>query len=263
MKITIHGLNFPWYRHWHLSMCKIYELSKHCNDQRDIIKCSLRQLSIASFLRSNCCSVPDIYSIIYLFYSTKFFKRSDIWLNTFQGRTNHQTLSKAEHATKSIHRPHALSKSLSERAPRHDQIFFRTNARPNYVFLQPSTQDQLFYYLFFYYYFFFTSKHFLRSSTWQKKKNSQFEHTTKNPQKPKYYSGSIHDQTFPQVDHTNKNLLRGTNNSKMLLGGNTAGRETHEPTTRKTCATNKLKISGNRGPNGIKALRLWLTCLEF
>ena len=170
MKITIHGLNFPWYRHWHLSMCKIYELSKHCNDQRDIIKCSLRQLSIASFLRSNCCSVPDIYSIIYLFYSTKFFKRSDIWLNTFQGRTNHQTLSKAEHATKSIHRPRALSKSLSERAPRHDQIFFRTNARPNYVFLQPSTQDQLFYYLFFYYYFFFTSKHFLRSSTWQKKK---------------------------------------------------------------------------------------------
>ena len=84
-----------------------------------------------------------------------------------------------------------------------------------------------------------------------KKKNSQFEHTTKNPQKPKYYSGSIHDQTFPQVDHTNKNLLRGTNNSKMLLGGNTAGRETHEPTTRKTCATNKLKISGKRGLNGM------------
>ena len=154
MKITIHGLNFPWYRHWHLSMCKIYELSKHCNDQRDIIKFGLRQLSIASFLRSNCCSVPDIYSIICLFYSTKFFKRSDIWLNTFQGRTNHQTLSKAEHATKSIHRPHALSKSLSERAPRHDQIFFRTNARPNYVFLQPSTQDQLFYYLFFLLFFF-------------------------------------------------------------------------------------------------------------
>ena len=87
------------------------------------------------------------------------------------------------------------------------------------------------------------------------KKISQFEHTTKNPQKPKYCSGSIHDQTFPQVDHTNKNLLRGTNNSKMLLGGNTAGRETHEPTTRKRCATNKLKISGKRGPNGmIKAV---------
>ena len=61
---------------------------------------------------------------------------------------------------------------------------------------------------------------------------------------------------FPQVDYTNKNLLTGTNNSKMLLGCNTAGRERHEPTTRKTCATNKLKISGNRGPNGIKALRL-------
>ena len=41
----------------------------------------------------------------------------------------------------------------------------------------------------------------------------------------------------------------------MLLGGNTAGRETHEPTTRKRCATNKLKISGKRGPNGmIKAV---------
>ena len=35
----------------------------------------------------------------------------------------------------------------------------------------------------------------------------------------------------------------------MLLGGNTAGRETHEPTTRKRCATNKLKISGKRGPS--------------
>ena len=88
------------------------------------------------------------------------------------------------------------------------------------------------------------------------KKNSQFERTTKNQQKPRYFSGSIHDQTFPQVDYTNKNLLTGTNNSKMLLGCNTAGRERHEPTTRKTCATNKLKISGNRGPNGIKALRL-------
>ena len=41
----------------------------------------------------------------------------------------------------------------------------------------------------------------------------------------------------------------------MLLGGNTAGRETHEPTTRKRCATNKLKISGKRGPSGmIKAV---------
>ena len=116
--------------------------------------------------------------------------------------------------------------------------------------------------LFIFFIFFFTSKHFLRSSTWQKK-NSQFERTTKNPQKPRYFSGSIHDQTFPQVNYTNKNLLTGTNNSKMLLGCNTAGRERHEPTARKTCATNKLKISGNRGPNGIKALRLWLTCLEF
>ena len=90
----------------------------------------------------------------------------------------------------------------------------------------------------------------------KKKKKILSSNTRKNPQKPKYFSGSIHHQTFPQVDHTNKNLLRGTNNSEMLLGGNTAGRETHEPTTRKTCATNKLKISGNRGPNGIKALRL-------
>ena len=49
-----------------------------------------------------------------------------------------------------------------------------------------------------------------------KKKNSQFELTTKNPQKPKYFSGSIHDQTFSQVDHTNKNLLRGINNSKCF-----------------------------------------------
>ena len=46
MKITIPGLNFPWYRHWHPSMCKIYELSKHCSDQREIIKSSLRQYCV-------------------------------------------------------------------------------------------------------------------------------------------------------------------------------------------------------------------------
>ena len=96
-----------------------------------------------------------------------------------------------------------------------------------------------------------------------KKKNSQFDHTTKNPQKPKCFSGSIHDQTFPQVVHTNKNLLSGTKNSKMLLRSNKADRETHEPTTRKKRGTNKQKISGKRRPSGIKALRLRLTCLEF
>ena len=47
-EITIDDLNFP----------------GHCNDQCDIIKCSLRQLSIASFLRSNCCSAPDIYYLL-------------------------------------------------------------------------------------------------------------------------------------------------------------------------------------------------------
>ena len=216
MKVTIHGLNFPWYRHWHPSMCNIYELSKHCSDQRDIIKCSLRQLSIASFLRSNCCSVPDNY---YLFkhlpppprcrtlksnHTTKFFERSDIWLNTFQGRTNHQTLSKAEHATKSIHRPRALSKSLSERAPRHDQIFFRTNARPNYVFLQPSTHDELFYYLFLLLLLFFTSKHFLRSSTWQKKILS-------SNARPKIHK----NQDISQVQFTTKHFLRSITQIKI------------------------------------------------
>ena len=127
---------------------------------------------------------------------------------------------------------------------------------------QRKTNYFIIFYLFIYFFFSRANTSSGRAHD-KKKKNSQFEHTTKNPQKPKYFSGSIHHQTFPQVDHTNKNLLRGTNNSKMLLGCNTAGRERHEPTTRKTCATNKLKISGNRGPNGIKALRLWLTCLEF
>ena len=94
----------------------------------------------------------------------------------------------------------------------------------------------LYFYLIF---FFFHDQTLPQVEHMTKKISSQFEHTTKNPQKPKYFSGSIHDQTFPQVDHTNKNLLRGTNNSKMLLGSNTAGRETHEPTTRKKRATNK------------------------
>ena len=157
--------------------------------------------------------------------------------------------------------------------PVHCQNLSQNGHRGTTKSFSGQTQDQImsfcscqhktnYFIIYFFYYFFFTSKHFLRSSTWQKK-NSQFERTTKNQQKPRYFSGSIHDQTFPQVDYTNKNLLTGTNNSKMLLGYNTAGRERHEPTTRKTCATNKLKISGNRGPNGIKALRLWLTCLEF
>ena len=108
----------------------------------------------------------------------------------------------------------------------------------------------------YFYLFFFHDQTLPQVEHMTKKISSQFEHTTKNPQKPKYFSGSIHDQTFPQVDHTNKNLLRGTNNSKMLLGCNTAGRETHEPTTRKKRATNKKKISSNCGPNGIIALRL-------
>ena len=111
-------------------------------------------------------------------------------------------------------------------------------------------------YFIIYFFLFFFSRANTSSGRAHDKKNSQFEGTTKNQQKPRYFSGSIHDQTFPQVDYTNKNLLTETNNSKMLLGCNTAGRERHEPTARKTCATNKLKISGNRGPNGIKALRL-------
>ena len=119
-----------------------------------------------------------------------------------------------------------------------------------------SRQHKTNYFIVYFFYFFIFSRANTSSGRAHDKKNSQFEHTTKNPQKSRYFSGSIHDQTFPQVDYTSKNLLTGTNNSKMLLGCNTAGRERHEPTTRKTCATNKLKISGNRGPNGIKALRL-------
>ena len=102
---------------------------------------------------------------------------------------------------------------------------------------QHKTNYFIIYYFFFI--FFFHEQTLPQVEHMTKEKNSQFEHTTKNPQKPNYFSGSIHDQTFPQVDHTNKNLLRGTNNSKMLLGCNAAGRERHEPTTRKKCATNK------------------------
>ena len=83
-------------------------------------------------------------------------------------------------------------------------------------------------YFIIYLFFFFFHEQTLPQVEHITKKNSQFELTIKNPQKPKYFSGSIHDQTFSQVDHTNKNLLRGTNNSKMLLGCNTAGRERHE-----------------------------------
>ena len=138
--------------------------------------------------------------------------------------------------------------------PVHCQNLSQNGHRGTTKSFSGQTQDQImsfcsrqhktnYFIIYFFYYFFFTSKHFLRSSTWQKK-NSQFERTTKNQQKPRYFSGSIHDQTFPQVDYTNKNLLTGTNNSKMLLGYNTAGRERHEPTTRKTCATNKTENFG-------------------
>ena len=145
-------------------MCNIYELSKHCSDQRVIIKCSLRQYCIFFAFKL-------LFSPWYLLFIQA--------PPTFQGRTNYQTLSKAEHATKSIHRPCALSKSLSERAPRHDQIFFRTNARPNYVFLQPSTQDQLFYCLFFLFFLFF------------------------------------HEQTLPQVEHMTKKILNSNTRPKI------------------------------------------------
>ena len=110
--------------------------------------------------------------------------------------------------------------------------------------------------LFFFYFIFFFHEQTLPQVEHITKKNSQFELTTKNPQKPKYFSGSIHDQTFSQVDYTNKNLLRGTNNSKMLLGCNTAGRERHEPNQPREKNVRQTNISGNRGPNGIKALRL-------
>ena len=145
-------------------MCNIYELSKHCSDQRVIIKCSLRQYCIFFAFKL-------LFSPWYLLFIQA--------PPTFQGRTNYQTLSKAEHATKSIHRPCALSKSLSERAPRHDQIFFRTTARPNYVFLQPSTQDQLFYCLFFLFFLFF------------------------------------HEQTLPQVEHMTKKILDSNTRPKI------------------------------------------------
>ena len=149
--------------------------------------------------------------------------------------------------------------------PVHCQNLSQNGHRGTTKSFSGQTQDQImsfcnrqhktnYFIIYFFYYFF--SRANTSSGRAHDKKNSQFERTTKNPQKPRYFSGSIHDQTFPQVDYTNKNLLTGTNNSKMLLGYNTAGRERHEPTTRKTCATNKLKISGNRGPNGIKALRL-------
>ena len=162
-----------------------------------------------------------------------------------------------QNLSKNGHR--GTTKSFSGQTQDQIMSFCSRQHKTNYV--KYSTRPIIL--LFIYFYFFFHEQT-LPQVEHMTKKNSQFEHTTKNPQKPKYFSGSIHDQTFSQVQFpTNKNLLRGTNNSKMLLGCNTACRERHEPTARKTCATNKLKISGNRGPNGIKALRLWLTCLEF
>ena len=134
-------------------------------------------------------------------HTAKFFERSDIWLNTFQGRTNHQTLSKAKHATKSIHRPLALSKSLSERAPRHDQIFFRTNARPNYVFLQPSTQDQLFCYLFIYLFCLFF---FLRANTSSGRAHDKKKFSVRKLTRPKIHK----NQNISQVQFTTKHFFR-------------------------------------------------------
>ena len=139
-----------------------------------------------------------------------------------------ESVSKAEHAT-NIHRPRALSKSLSERAPRHENIFFQVwSARPKQVFLQPSA---------FFSFFFFSIRGNTSSGRARDKKNYQFEHMTKNPQKTKYFSGSIPDQTFPQVHHTYKNLLSGTKNSKMLLDSNTADRSGNARTNykKKTC----------------------------
>ena len=173
----------------------------------------------------------------------------------------------------SFFRPNTRLKAYT--GPVHCQNLSQNGHRGTTESFSGQTQDQIMsfcsrqhktnYFVIYLFSFFFSRANTSSGRARDKKKilNSKTD-TTKNPQKPKNFSGSIHDQTFPQVDRTNKNLLRGTNSSKMLLGCNTAGWERHEPTTRKTsCASNKLKLSGNRRPNGIKVLRLWLTCLEF
>ena len=138
-----------------------------------------------------------------------------------------ESVSKAEHAT-NIHRPRALSKSLSERAPRHEKNFFPGLKRKIKTSLSAAVSKRS---------FFFSTRGNTSSGRARDKKNYQFEHTAKNSQKPKYFSGSIPDQTFPQVHHTYKNLLSGTKNSKMLLDSNTADRSGNARTNykKKTC----------------------------
>ena len=133
----------------------------------------------------------------------------DTRLKAFTGPVHCQNLSQNGHR--------GTTKSFSGQTQDQNKSFCSCQHTTNLFFL--------FYLFILILIFFFKSKHFLRSSTWQKR-NSQFEHTTKNLQKPRYFLGSIHDQTFPQVDHTNKNLLSGTNNSKMLLGSKKNVRQT-------------------------------------
>ena len=140
--------------------------------------------------------------------TTRLFLRPNTRLKAFTDPVHCQNLSKNGHR--------GTTKSFSGQTQDQIMSFCSRQHKTNYFIII---------YL-FYYFFFFTSKHFLRSSTWKKKiLNSN---TRPKIHKTKIFSGSIHDQTFSQVDHTNKNLLRGTNNSKMLLGCNTAGRERHE-----------------------------------
>ena len=141
--------------------------------------------------------------------TTRLFLRPNTRLKAFTDPVHCQNLSKNGHR--------GTTKSFSGQTQDQIMSFCSRQHKTNYFII----------YLFILLLLFFSRAN-TSSGRAHEKKNSQFEHTTKNPQKPKYFSGSIHDQTFSQVDHTNKNLLRGTNNSKMLLGCNTAGRERHE-----------------------------------
>ena len=154
---------------------------------------------------------------------TRVFLRPNTWLKAFTGPVHCQKLSQNGHR--------GSTKSFSSQTQDQSKCFCsrQRNTRPMFLF-----------HLFIFYFFFFHDQKLLRSSTWQEKFSVR-RHDQKST-KTKIFLRFNSRPNISSGRSITQNLLSGTNNSKMLLGSNTAGRETHEPTTRKNVRQTNRKF---------------------
>ena len=143
-------------------------------------------------------------------HTAKFFERSDIWWNTFQGRTNHQTLSKVEQApctVKSSLRSGTAARPNLFQVKRKTKISLSAavNTRPVILFYFILFYFIFFPFLFFYFIFFYFSTVFF----FHGQLLPQVEHMTK-----KKFSVRTHDQKSTKT----KILLRFNSRPNISSG---------------------------------------------